>query len=69
MSTKILLADDHEILRESLRRLLDEQGDIEVVGDAGDVSAINNLSGFQLCSLVISRFRTYDGFKFCYLTN
>ena len=33
---RILLADDHAILRESLRAFLDFQPDIEVVGEAAD---------------------------------
>jgi DNA-binding NarL/FixJ family response regulator len=33
---KILLADDHKVLRSGLRRILEEQPDLEVVGEAGD---------------------------------
>src|SRR2546428_1744542 len=33
---KILLADDHNVLRKGLRRILEEQPDVEVVGEAGD---------------------------------
>ena len=36
MSIRILLADDHRILREGLRSLLTQQPDIEVVGEASD---------------------------------
>ena len=36
MSIRILLADDHRILREGLRSLLTQQPDIEVVGEACD---------------------------------
>ena len=36
MPAKILLADDHAIIREGLRSLLDKQPDIEVVGAAED---------------------------------
>jgi DNA-binding NarL/FixJ family response regulator len=32
----VLLVDDHQLLRDSLKSLLDAQGDIEVVGSAGD---------------------------------
>lgn len=32
----IVLADDHRIMRQGLRALLDEQADFEVVGEAGD---------------------------------
>ena len=31
---RVLLADDHAILRQGLRRILDDEGDMEVVGEA-----------------------------------
>jgi DNA-binding NarL/FixJ family response regulator len=34
--TRVLLVDDHNILRASLARLLDAEDDLEVVGTAGD---------------------------------
>ncbi len=34
MSMKILLADDHKIIREGLRTLIEKQPDMEVVGEA-----------------------------------
>lgn len=33
---KVLLAEDHVLVRESIRRLLEAESDIEVVGEAGD---------------------------------
>ncbi len=36
MSVKILLADDHAIVRQGLRSLLEKESDIEVVGEAED---------------------------------
>ena len=33
---RVVIADDHEMLREGLRLLLDSQADIEVVGEAVD---------------------------------
>jgi two-component system response regulator NreC len=36
MSVKILLADDHEIVREGLRSLLEKQEGMEVIGEAED---------------------------------
>jgi DNA-binding NarL/FixJ family response regulator len=36
MKRRILLADDHRILRDGLRRLLEERADLEVVGEAED---------------------------------
>ena len=33
---RVLLADDHAVVREGFHKLLDEQEDMEVVGEAGD---------------------------------
>ncbi len=41
---RILLADDHAVLREGLRLLLDGQPDMEVVGEAGDGHAAWHLA-------------------------
>ena len=36
MPIRILLADDHAILRRGLKALLDREADMEVVGEAAD---------------------------------
>jgi DNA-binding NarL/FixJ family response regulator len=36
MAVKILLVDDHQVLREGLRSLLEQQPEMEVIGEAGD---------------------------------
>jgi two-component system response regulator NreC len=36
---RVLIADDHEAIRESIRLLLEREGDIEVIGEAGDAWA------------------------------
>jgi DNA-binding NarL/FixJ family response regulator len=36
--TKIVIADDHRVVRSGLRMLLDREEDFEVVADAGDVA-------------------------------
>ena len=36
MSIRILLADDHKIIREGLRSLIEKQDDMEVIDEAGD---------------------------------
>ncbi|MCU0913947.1 MAG: response regulator transcription factor [Planctomycetes bacterium] len=36
MTTRILLVDDHQILREGLRSLLETQPDMKIVGEAGE---------------------------------
>ena len=33
---KVLLADDHSIVRAGLRRLIEESGDMEVIAEAAD---------------------------------
>ena len=44
ISYRILLADDHEVLRQILKRILAERGDLEVVGEAADGLELFNLS-------------------------
>ena len=34
--TRVLLVDDHEIMRDGLREVLERSGNFEVVGEAGD---------------------------------
>ena len=36
MSVRILLADDHHLVRQALRSLLQAEGDLELIGEAGD---------------------------------
>jgi DNA-binding NarL/FixJ family response regulator len=36
MAVRILLVDDHQVLREGLRSLLEQEGEMQVVGEAGD---------------------------------
>jgi len=36
MSSKILIADDHKIVRDGLRSLIDKQIDLEIIGEAED---------------------------------
>jgi len=40
---RILLADDHAILRQSLETMLKEQPNLEVVGEAGDGAELLHL--------------------------
>ena len=44
MSVKVIIADDHSIIREGLKQLLEMSGEIQVVGEAGDgVQCLNVL--------------------------
>lgn len=36
MTVRILIADDHALVREGLRTILEAQGDMDIVGEAGD---------------------------------
>ncbi len=36
MSIRILIADDHQLVRAGIRSLLDKQPDLEVIGEARD---------------------------------
>jgi two-component system, NarL family, response regulator NreC len=40
----IILADDHEIVRDGLRRIVEAEGDMEVVAEAGDAEAARRRS-------------------------
>ena len=44
MMTTIVLADDHHIVRQGLRALLEVENDLRVVGEAGDgLEAVRNV--------------------------
>jgi DNA-binding NarL/FixJ family response regulator len=53
MSIKILLADDHAIVRQGLRSLLEKEPDIEVVGEAEDGRKAIELTGELLPDVVV----------------
>lgn len=40
---RLLLVDDHEVVRSGLRMLLEEEGDVDIVGEAGTASEAINL--------------------------
>ena len=61
MSVTVLLVDDHDLIREGLRRAFEREDDFVVVDDVGSVSAA--LSGFRSLSpdVVIMDIRLADG--------
>jgi DNA-binding NarL/FixJ family response regulator len=61
VSTKVLLVDDHEIIRQGLRRAFERQDDFEVVGEAGSVSEASRLIGLLAPDVVIFDVRLPDG--------
>ena len=44
MATRIIVADDHTLIREALTKFLQEQEDMEVVGQAADGEAVMELT-------------------------
>jgi two-component system response regulator NreC len=54
LSIKIVLADDHAVVRSALRLLLDAEDDLEVVAEAGDiVSAVRYVRGHKPDVLIL----------------
>ncbi len=53
METRIVLADDHRIVREGLRMLLDNRNDIHVVGEASDGEEVLHVVGQELPDVVV----------------
>jgi len=53
MSIRILLADDHQMMRQGLKSLLGEQPDFEVVGEAADGRAAVRLAQELSAAVVI----------------
>ena len=50
----IVLADDHAVVRSSLRHLLDAEPDFVVVGEASDVdAALRSVAGFKPSVLIL----------------
>jgi len=58
---RILLVDDHEIVRRGLRGLLETEEDLEVVGEAGTVTEAVRRTGFDSPDLVVLDARLPDG--------
>ena len=58
---RILLVDDHEIVRRGLRALLDAEPDMEVVGEAGTAGDAIRRVGFDSPDVVVLDVRLPDG--------
>ena len=50
---RVLIADDHRVLRESLRLLIDSQPDMVVVAELGDASGVADVVGETACDVVL----------------
>ncbi len=53
MSIKVMLVDDHKIMREGLRTLLEKQEDLQIVGEAGDGRTAVSLAQKLLPDLIV----------------
>jgi len=53
MGIKVLIADDHQIVRDGLRSLLEKEPDMEVMGEAEDGRSILKLLKDMACDVVI----------------
>ena len=53
MSIRVILADDHKIVREGIRSLLEKQADIEVVTEADDGRTLLKLVEEMLPNVVV----------------
>jgi DNA-binding NarL/FixJ family response regulator len=58
---KIVLVDDHEVVRQGLKTLIDSQDDLDVVGEAGDVDNAIRQVGYHSPDVVVMDVRLPDG--------
>jgi DNA-binding NarL/FixJ family response regulator len=61
MATRVLLVDDHELIRNGLRRSFERQDDFEVVGEAGTVREAVHQAQELTPDVVIMDVRLPDG--------
>jgi DNA-binding NarL/FixJ family response regulator len=61
--TRVVLANDHPGLRRSLRRLLDQEDDLDVVGETSDFEATVREVSVQQPQVLVLDLRMPDGFS------
>jgi DNA-binding NarL/FixJ family response regulator len=61
MAISVLLVDDHELIRQGLRRAFERDGDFVVVGEAGTLADARRLIGLSDPDVVILDVRLPDG--------
>jgi len=61
VTTSVLIVDDHELIRQGLRRAFERQPDFEVVGEAESVAEATRLIGMLSPDVVIFDVRLPDG--------
>jgi len=59
--TRVLLVDDHEVVRQGLKALVDSQDDLVVVGEAGTAAEAVRRVGFDDPQVVVLDIRLPDG--------
>jgi DNA-binding NarL/FixJ family response regulator len=53
MTIRVILCDDHALIRRGIRDTLSDAEDIEVVGEAGDYSELRGLLRGQTCDVLV----------------
>ncbi|MFZ1361726.1 MAG: response regulator transcription factor [Candidatus Nanopelagicales bacterium] len=61
MTTSVLLIDDHELIRQGLRRAFERTGDFEVIGEAGTIAEATRLLALTNPDVAIFDVRLPDG--------
>jgi DNA-binding NarL/FixJ family response regulator len=61
VAISVVLVDDHELIRQGLRRAFERTGDFTVVGEAGTVASALSVIGEQTPDVVIFDVRLPDG--------
>lgn len=61
MAISVLLVDDHELIRQGLRRSFERDGEFEVVGEAGSISDADTLLRNLTPDVVVLDVRLPDG--------
>ncbi len=61
VSTSVVLVDDHELIRQGLRRAFERTGDFTIVGEAGSVAEALEVVGAHEPDVVIFDVRLPDG--------
>lgn len=61
MTISVLLVDDHELIRQGLRRAFERDGEFEVVGEAGSIGEAMRLIGLITPDVVIFDVKLPDG--------
>lgn len=53
MTIKVMLADDHAVVRRGLRQIISDSGDIEVIGEASDYGELSALMRKTECDVLV----------------